>query len=847
MPYFISYSIQPFSFFIGLFTGLVLAFLISKARPLWDEARTNLREQREASQARRSTGIEENHRRITLRRAQGMHLAAPLFALDEILQQPLVLAPPSIISPGEAYTSEDTISQTLPYLPMWTEMASIYNAQTLTLPQAISKQSNLILIGQLGIGKTVALAHLASLAANRSELLGEQKDLVPFLLHVAELKIPINDPKSVLNPIVDAVSEFAPIMDLGRFPGFTQIIFQTGRAMLLVDGMDELPPAGQQLVSDYFKILIQAYPKTKIITTGTPDYVDGLISLGFTPLGLMTWKSADKDQFIQRWGELWNQTVALEAWAQTGPKQVDPILLNTWLATDNIHLNPFELTLKVWGAYAGDTLGPQVTESIATHIRRISPSNIPIAALEALAMQVILTTQPIFDSYKGSEWVKSFEPAEEKPANADAETIISKDGSEEKTPAKKKNEKKSAVPSFGLIGKLIASGLLSSHEGNRIRFAHPIFGGYLAGRALSSYGADDTILNQPDWAGKHLALNYMAMYGDASSIVQKMLEWSRLPMHRPLLVAARWLRDAPRNTPWRGKLMATLASILQMNALPLALRAQVISAFIASNDQSVATLFRQLLISNSPELVQLGALGCGAVYDSKSISALSNVLDTPNISSRRAACMALVAIGTNEALEVVAHALLNGDEDLRRAAAEALANDRQEGHAMLNDGSSMQDIMVRRSVVFGLARIPEAWATEILVKMQTEDDQWIVRNVATEVVASQSVPNSRIPRKLKPPSESPWLIEFAGKQGVGISPGAPATDLLLLALKGDDPDLRLAALPYLKFTPTEGVINGIYNAMYRDDPELREYAYNILWEIGISGAKLPDPVQFGLG
>ena len=41
-------------------------------------------------------------------------------------------------------------------------------------------------------------------------------------------------------------------------------------------------------------------------------------------------------------------------------RQVDPILLNTWLMTDNQRSDSLELTLKVWGAYAGDSLGPRV-------------------------------------------------------------------------------------------------------------------------------------------------------------------------------------------------------------------------------------------------------------------------------------------------------------------------------------------------------------------------------------------------------------------------------------------------------------------------------------------------------
>jgi HEAT repeat protein len=164
---------------------------------------------------------------------------------------------------------------------------------------------------------------------------------------------------------------------------------------------------------------------------------------------------------------------------------------------------------------------------------------------------------------------------------------------------------------------------------------------------------------------------------------------------------------------------------------------------------------------------------------------------------------------------------------------------------MLKDGATLSDILLRRAVVYGLARVNEPWAVEMLEKIRIHDDQWVVRNSASEVLDSKASFNPRIPTRLKPPAESPWLIEFAGKQGFGISPGSQATDILLLALKGDDPDIRLASLPYLKRTPTEGVIAQLYNAMYRDDPELREAAYTVLWEIGASGIKLPHPSQYG--
>jgi HEAT repeat protein len=248
----------------------------------------------------------------------------------------------------------------------------------------------------------------------------------------------------------------------------------------------------------------------------------------------------------------------------------------------------------------------------------------------------------------------------------------------------------------------------------------------------------------------------------------------------------------------------------------------------------------------SLELAQLCALGSGALQDQKATRRLEDLLNTPNLAARQAACLALVAIGTTESLEVVAQILLSGDENIRRAVAEALANDPGEGHAMLKEGAALSDILLRRAVVYGLARVDQPWAVDMLKSIQIEDEQWVVRNSATEVLDRQSHLGTRVPRSLPAPSESPWLIEFASKQGVGISPGAPATEILLAALKSDNPEARLASLSYLKRTPSEGVITQMYHAMYGDDPELREAAYLTLMEIAAAGVRLPHPSQFGI-
>jgi HEAT repeat protein len=841
------------SFAIGFVSGVLFMWLLSRIRPLLTQIRENARERREAAQVRRTSGLEDNHRRMTLRRAQGMHLAASLFSLDELLQEPRLMTPPPRVEPGVVGIQDDIISQTLPYVPSWPELAALYRAPSIGMAEAIAGGSNIVIVGEAGAGKTVALAHLASLAANlRISLEGSELEAVPYFYHVADLQLPFDSSRDPASLLINAASEHAPLFDLRRLPRFIQQTLSSGQALLLVDGFDELEPAGQSHVVDWFKALSQAYPRVRIVTTGCADRLNGLVRLGFSPLALMTWDAARVSHFIQHWGELWSRTVAVESGEQTGPEQVDPILLNTWLAVDNTGLTPFELTLKVWGAYAGDSVGPRVLDAIATHVRRLAPTGTPVAALELLAMQVVLTLQPVFDPRQARAWVKQYDIVEDRSLES-AETLTTGEGEENLTLTDsqririKKSKAGEAVPSYGLLSKMVDSGLLVSHSNNKMRFLHPVLNGYLAGQAIGDNDADTTLLALPEWDGKTVSLRYLAARGDATAVADILLKQSDLPLHNQCFTVARWLRDAPREAAWRSPAFARLLAILQAEGQPLGLRGQALAAFVASGDPGAVTLFRQLLGARSFELIPLAALGSGALKDVKAIDVLEELLQAPAGAVRRAVCLALVAIGTERSLESVARALLQGDEELRRAAAEALANDPVEGHAMLREGATLADILVRRAVVHGLARVGQPWAIETLQRMQVQDDQWAVRNLANQYLEQMQHIDLRVPRPLTPPSESPWLIAFAGKQRMGIPRGGPATDVLLSAFKSGETEERLAALPYLKRVANEGIVGVLYNAMYGEDPDVREAAFLAVEEIGADGFRLPHPNQFGLG
>jgi HEAT repeat protein len=833
-------NVDQFSFFLGFLVSALLWWVMSMLRPAFQQMRENARAKQaeKKEKAHAGSAVEEHYRKMVLLQAQGLHLAAPLFSLDEIIETPRLLAPPPRVEPGEPLYTEDIVDATIPYLPAWPELAAIYKAPTLTLSQALSGNSDIVLVGQTGMGKTVALADLASRLARRDPEPGLPLDTLPFLIHVADLDFPVKKDEP-LNSLIDLIAEKSPFLDVSRIPDFIRKTFTEGRALLLVDGTDELTPDSLKNAVEFIRAVKRIYPKTRMVTTASSEYLDGLVSLNFVPFALAAWNSDQRVKFLEKWGELWTRYVSIETWVQADD-QVDPLLLNGWLNADSGTLTPLELTLKVWGAYAGDTRGPRPLDMLETHLRRIAPSSAPREALEVLALQVNLATMPIFDPREAREWIKSLEPAE--MAATPEETT------EEDTKNKKSGrQEKPRAPSLGLISKMAESGLLTQHRNNRMRFVHPIFCGYLAGKALANY-KPETILEQPPWIGKYLAMQFLAAQGDASLLANALLSQMDRPLSRNLLAPARWLRDAPRQAPWRGQVMAKLAELLQQTGQPIGLRGQALAAFLHSGDQSSALLFRQLLTERDSELLQLAALGSGALQDAKAVDLLSALLSSSSPNVRRAALLALVSIGTSAAMDAVAAALLHGDENLRRAAAEAMSNHSGEGYTMLKEGAGMkEELMVRRAVAYGLGRINEPWAEEMVNNLQVLDDQWVVRTAASEVIEDRQKPNPHIPKRLPPPSECPWLIAFAGKQGLGISPDKPPTDVLLLALKSGDEDERLASLAYLRMMPMEGVFGALFQAMYGGEPILREAVFQTFAELAARGVDVPDPVQFGVG
>ncbi|MCK5316816.1 MAG: HEAT repeat domain-containing protein, partial [Anaerolineales bacterium] len=170
--------------------------------------------------------------------------------------------------------------------------------------------------------------------------------------------------------------------------------------------------------------------------------------------------------------------------------------------------------------------------------------------------------------------------------------------------------------------------------------------------------------------------------------------------------------------------------------------------------------------------------------------------------------------------------------------AEALACNPDEGYAMLRDAMEMENLLTRRAAVFGLARVPEAWAIEILESVHLDDDQWVVRGAAAEVLERHRNP----PWKIHPPiddlSTLPWLQAFAEKEGLAVAPGRAALEMLRRALNKGSDDEQIAALEAIIWAGGEELAMELFQALRSPEPHLRDAAYEALWQLRASGVEI---------
>ncbi|MFJ3972340.1 NACHT domain-containing protein [Streptomyces parvus] len=164
----------------------------------------------------------------------------------------------------------------------------------------LADRPRVLLRGDAGAGKTTLLWWLAAHASARtlSDALAPLNGLVPFVVPLRTLRargMTFPGPAE-LSTAADLPIDTAPEGWAGR-------VLETGRALLLVDGLDEVPPEEREQAHTWLSRLLARYPETRCVVTVRPLAVepDWLRSEGFAELRLLPMRNEDIQAFVASW------------------------------------------------------------------------------------------------------------------------------------------------------------------------------------------------------------------------------------------------------------------------------------------------------------------------------------------------------------------------------------------------------------------------------------------------------------------------------------------------------------------------------------------------------------------
>ncbi|MFE3497651.1 NACHT domain-containing protein [Streptomyces sp. NPDC059175] len=165
---------------------------------------------------------------------------------------------------------------------------------------ALADCRRVLLRGLAGSGKTTLLQWLA-VATARDELpeeLGNWRGQIPFVLPLRTLvrRGPLPEPHDFLSAVGAPLAASQP-------EGWADDVLARGKALVLVDGIDEVPQEQRSATRDWLERLLAAYTDAHFVVTTRPSAVpEGwLASSHFTELSVRPMSAADIGVFVDRW------------------------------------------------------------------------------------------------------------------------------------------------------------------------------------------------------------------------------------------------------------------------------------------------------------------------------------------------------------------------------------------------------------------------------------------------------------------------------------------------------------------------------------------------------------------
>ena len=164
--------------------------------------------------------------------------------------------------------------------------------------EALAENRRMLVRGDAGSGKTTLLQWLAVTSARKSfdGALGDWNDSIPFFIQLRRYA------GQALPRPEDFVAAVASA-EAGRMPeGWAHRQLDSGRALVLIDGVDELSDDDKQRARDWLLDLTASFEDARYVVTSRPSTPEGwLTAADFRHCALQPMTLGDVDSFVNHW------------------------------------------------------------------------------------------------------------------------------------------------------------------------------------------------------------------------------------------------------------------------------------------------------------------------------------------------------------------------------------------------------------------------------------------------------------------------------------------------------------------------------------------------------------------
>lgn len=179
------------------------------------------------------------------------------------------------------------------------EEAEMDVRKTVSVDRALAANSRLLIRGAAGSGKTTLLQWAAVMSASKSftDELASWNDRIPFFIRLREFSVKALPAPSIFPSLIsDALADAVP-------KNWVKSQMSAGRALLFIDGLDEISNSKLESVHAWLHDLCATYPKVQYVVTTRPYAVkeEWLKDADFFEAELQDMVLSDIEAFIDHW------------------------------------------------------------------------------------------------------------------------------------------------------------------------------------------------------------------------------------------------------------------------------------------------------------------------------------------------------------------------------------------------------------------------------------------------------------------------------------------------------------------------------------------------------------------